>query len=147
MNLIEPLLRMMLLAFLGTPEISVEKGLATRFGDPGDPLDGDRLSCVRRPMLPGEHACAHRTLPCGTTLIVENPRTGAITTCAVLDRGPYGAILKNGKWVIKLRKKDPGSWRGVLDLSPSVARALKHNGREPVRLYYARSNPKGRRGN
>ena len=52
------------------------------------------------------------------------------------ERGPFGAVADNGKWTFKFRQKDPGQWRGVVDLSPAVSAALDHNGRERVRLYY-----------
>ena len=43
-----------------------DRGLATRFGDPGDQLTGKHLSCTHQQMQPGQLVCAHRTLPCGT---------------------------------------------------------------------------------
>ncbi|HEY9777654.1 MAG TPA: septal ring lytic transglycosylase RlpA family protein [Planktothrix sp.] len=33
--------------------------------------------------------CAHRTLPFGTKVLVENPRTGQSVIVEVIDRGPY----------------------------------------------------------
>ena len=56
--------------------------------------------------------------------------------CRVLDRGPFGAILPSGDWGVKIRASEPGSWRGLIDLSPAVATALGHNGRERVRIVY-----------
>jgi hypothetical protein len=32
---------------------------------------------------------AHRTLPCGTTIVFRNPDTGRTVTARVVDRGPY----------------------------------------------------------
>ncbi|MGH9137587.1 MAG: septal ring lytic transglycosylase RlpA family protein [Acidimicrobiales bacterium] len=40
---------------------------------------------------PGE--CAHRTLPRGTAVTVTNVATGAVATCVVTDRGPYGNAI------------------------------------------------------
>ena len=58
--------------------------------------------------------------------------------CEVLDRGPFGAILPTGEWGVKIHKDEPGAWRGILDLSPAVADALGHNGRERIRVFYQR---------
>src|SRR5437868_8711950 len=33
--------------------------------------------------------CAHRTLPFGTRVLIENPRTGETVIVTVNDRGPY----------------------------------------------------------
>ncbi len=130
--------RLLLAAFVGLSSMCYERGLATRFGDPGDWLAGEHLSCSHQRLQPGQLACAHRTLPCGTTLILENPRNGRFALCEVLDRGPFGAILPSGQWGMKIRASQPGDWRGVLDLAPAVSRALGHNGRERIRFFYQR---------
>ncbi len=129
-------LRMLVLALLGAQPMAAQRGLATRFGDPGDQLAGGQLYCTGKKMEPGQIACAHRTLPCGTVLMLENPRTGKFALCEVLDRGPFGALLDTGEWAFKIRRDDPGEWRGIVDLSPAVSDALSHNGRERIRVYY-----------
>ena len=136
MTLLLEALRVLTMALLGTQPMIGERGLATRFGDPGDPLMGEHLYCTGKKIEPGQLACAHRTLPCGTTVVLENPRTGRLAVCEVLDRGPFGARLSTGEWGFKIRPSDPGKWRGVIDLAPAVAEALDFNGRERVRLYY-----------
>ena len=119
-------------AFVATMQF----GLASRYGDPGDRYAGRTLTCHRF-MEPRSfraaiaQGCAHRWLPCGTRLLVGNTRTGRIGACTVVDRGPYGAMHR-GRWVIKRRARDPGTWRGVLDLLPPVASRLGLNGLEPV---------------
>ena len=35
--------------------------------------------------------CAHRTLPFGTKILIENPRTGKSVIVEVIDRGPYSS--------------------------------------------------------
>ena len=145
MTIILDTLRLIALAFLGTQPVVAERGLATRFGDPGDLLAGDHLYCTGKKVEPKQLACAHRTLPCGTVVMIENPRNGRFAVCEVLDRGPFGALLDSGEWAFKIRGTDPGEWRGIIDLSPAVADALEHNGRERVRLYYKGLRPHAHR--
>jgi hypothetical protein len=128
--------RVLFLALLGAQPMTVDRGVSTIFGQSGDALAGDHLYCTGKKLEPTQLACAHRTLPCGTVLMLENPRTGRFAMCEVLDRGPFGAKLETGEWGFKIRQSDPGEWRGIVDLSPAVAEALDHNGRERIRLYY-----------
>lgn len=136
MTLVLDTLRLIAMALLGLQPMSAERGMATRFGDPGDMLAGDHLYCTGKKIGPKQLACAHRTLPCGTVVVLENPRTGRFAVCEVLDRGPFGAKLDTGEWAFKIRATDPGRWRGVIDLAPAVSDALDHNGQERVRLFY-----------
>jgi hypothetical protein len=39
---------------------------------------------------------------------------------------------------VKMTRHQPGNWRGILDLAPAVAKALGHNGRERIRVFYQR---------
>lgn len=130
--------RMLLFAFMGSASLDTAKGLSTRFGDPGDRWAGKQLSCTHQPMQPNQLACAHRTLACGTPVLLHNPRTKRLAVCEVLDRGPFGAILPTGKWGLKRKKSEPGKWRGIIDLSPTVAKALAHNGRERIVILHQR---------
>jgi hypothetical protein len=141
MGVISSAAALLLAAFMGTANLQYDRGLATRFGDPGDRLAGRHLSCTHQAMQPGQMACAHRTLPCGTTLLLENPRNGRFAVCQVLDRGPFGAIMPTGSWGVKMTRHQPGNWRGILDLAPAVAKALGHNGRERIRVFYQRIAP------
>jgi hypothetical protein len=136
MTLLLELGRLILLALLGSATLVGEKGLATRYGDPGDKLTGKHLSCTQQPMQPGQLACAHRTLPCGSVLLLHNPRTKRFAVCEVLDRGPFGAILPSGDWGVKIHPSEPGKWRGILDLAPAVAQALAFNGRERIQMVH-----------
>jgi hypothetical protein len=36
-------------------------------------------------------SCAHKTLPFGTVVRITNLNTGAVTSCTIRDRGPFGA--------------------------------------------------------
>ena len=104
--------------------------IATRYADtPSD--EGGIPACaarVPRALYRAAHGerCAHRSAPCGTRFLITD---GArFTTCTVLDRGPYGAQDLAGQYFVahtdralSVRK---GTYRGDLDLSPNVARAL-----------------------
>lgn len=121
---------------------------ATRYADtPRD--EGGTPACARR--IPRDDyrrlhpiRCAHRTLPCGTVLRIWSPSTGRVATCAVLDRGPWG-LRKRARGIrshagspsalLKLARRDPGAFRGDLDISPAPAAALGLSllvGRMPV---------------
>jgi hypothetical protein len=130
--------RLLFLALLGVLPLAGDKGIATRYGDPGDRLTGKHLSCTHEPLKPDQLVCAHRTLPCGTLVLLHNPRTRRFAYCEVLDRGPFGAILPSGNWGVKIHPSEPGKWRGIIDLAPAVANALALNGRERVQLLYQR---------
>jgi hypothetical protein len=128
-------------AFMVPTETSskAKTGLATMYGLKRDKKwGGGFLACApdyRVQTLPTMNVCAHRTYRCGTIMAVENVRTKKRTLCRVLDRGPYGALLEDGTWVLKIRAHEPGTWRGIADLTPSVAAAIGHNGFERVRTW------------
>lgn len=123
---------------------AAQVGLASVFGYPGDRWAGGSLRCHRHLSSAAfkrakAEGCAHRTLPCGARLLVQDLRTGRQATCAVIDRGPYGAMHR-GRWVLKRRTSDPGRWRGVADLLPPVARRLGLNGLDLVLLRVLSTN-------
>jgi len=131
-------LQLLWATFMATPSVGSQTGLAAVYGLPGDRLAGGPLACTGQPLRQDELVCAHRTLPCGTQILVQSRRSGRLATCHVLDRGPYGARLASGRFVIKLRPEERGTWRGIVDLSPAVANMLGTNGNEPVRMLYLR---------
>jgi hypothetical protein len=115
-----------------------QTGLASVYRPGGGGRNGGGLACLERHpsgahVAPDLPFIAHRRLPCGTVVQLYLPRTRRSTLAVVLDRGPFGAI-HSGSWVLKLRASDPGTWRGIADLSPGAAAALEHNGLEPIRL-------------
>src|SRR3954467_13691145 len=112
MTLLVGVARLLVLALVGSANLTIDRGLATRYGDPWDRLKGKNLSCTERPIAPGQLVCAHRTLPCGSPVLLHNPRTHRFAVCEVLDRGPFGAILPTGDWGVKIRASQPGKWRG-----------------------------------
>ena len=133
----------LLLALLGSPQVVTEEGKAAVYGQAGDQLAGGPLACSGKRLSQSDLVCAHRTLPCGTPMLVFSLRTQRIATCRVLDRGPFGARLATGKFVIKKRATQKGTWRAVVDMAPAVATMLGvADTTEPVRLVYLR--PDGR---
>lgn len=128
--------QILLLALLGTPHLMTETGKAGVFGTAGDRLAGGPLACSGRWLGSRDLVCAHRTLPCGTALLVKNLQTRRIVPCLVLDRGPYGALLPDGQFVIKRNRREAGRWRSIVDLSPQVATLLGISGVAQVQLFY-----------
>lgn len=105
--------------------------LATTYATPGDRWDNGQLACPRVTRAQIEHGVAHRSLPCGTRLLLCSGRTWRCVAAWVVDRGPYGAIC-GGRWRVMRRLRPGCKWRGDLDLRPGTASALGHNGKETV---------------
>ena len=112
----------------------VQVCMSTVFGHTGDKHAGGNTILLKRPVEPGDMGIAHRTLPMGSTVAVQNTKTGMIAIGKVIDRGPYGAIL-DGSWLIKRKPTDPGKWRGCVDLTPDMAKAIGHKGFDTVRVF------------
>lgn len=112
------------LLLLVSGHVRSDTGVASTFF-PRERLNDGILACDggRRWTDERELLVAHRSLPCGTVVVIENMRTGALVAARVLDRGPYGAVL-DGQWRVKIRARDPGTWRGILDMSPEVAKRV-----------------------
>src|SRR5688572_3834565 len=92
--------------------VGVDDGYATLYGNPGDLYAGGAMACSHRPIPQDKPSCAHRWLPCGTQVTIVNKERPGVTSCKVDDRGPYGVDRF-------------GRWRGVIDLTPHVARAVR----------------------
>ena len=122
-----------------------EQGLAGRYGYPGD-----------RWGQPGSYACqktiiknhgtaawkdmlssgvAHRDIPCGTPLIVCAAHTERCARVYVVDRGPFGALDKNGKWHVRKKLKEGESYRGILDMLPKPSRSIGIIGIHKISLW------------
>jgi rare lipoprotein A len=70
------------------PKLAVfEAGIASTYGE-GDGFEGNLTACgqVFRTMIV---QVAHKSLPCGTTLRIEDTDTGRSVIATVTDRGPY----------------------------------------------------------
>lgn len=112
----------LLLAFVLSffPTISYQIGNSYMFWpggtDPGNPVSHG--ACVRRDLKLADHGIAHRTLPCKSKVLIVNLQNGRSTWAKVVDRGPYG--------------RNRHGFRGVVDLLPSVDRAIKARGNARV---------------
>jgi rare lipoprotein A len=76
---------------------------------------------------PGEHTCAHRSLPFGSEVEIEELKSGRTARCVINDRGPYvkgriidmsravaeklGVYGKRGLAKVKVRVLSTGSGR------------------------------------
>lgn len=89
---------------------------------------------------------AHRFLPCGTIINIKRLDNGRVAKGIIADRGPYGMCIahdkdsracgKNGKWINgakylkrSLAMPESAFWRGILDMSPELAKKLGTNNR------------------
>lgn len=71
-----------------TPEaVLFESGVASTYGE-GDGFEGKRTACGQV-FRTGIVQVAHKTLPCGTRVRIEDVATGNAVEANVTDRGPY----------------------------------------------------------
>jgi rare lipoprotein A len=70
---------------LSTLPAAAESGMGSWYG-PG--YYGHRTACGQI-LTNSSIWAAHKTLPCGTSIRVTNPKTGATIVVQVEDRGPY----------------------------------------------------------
>lgn len=95
--------------------LSARAGVATNFAPSGDPWNPDpHAACLRRDLRDSDLVVAHRTLPCGSRVLIYVPRTGRSVVARVGDRGPRHAMV---------------------DLAPATTRALRANGMESVLMW------------
>jgi rare lipoprotein A len=100
--------------------VYARKGLASWYGkkfDGRQTASGERFSQQ-------EMTAAHRTLPLGTKVIVENLKTGKQAEVKITDRGPYA---------------DPQ--RRIIDLSRAAADSIGIDGVGPVRVVVTEPAP------
>lgn len=135
-----------LLSINSVPEPDYVKiGIASTFR-PHERWNNGKFACGGRWKDPNRPVCAHRWIPCHTWIEVENTKNGSTAWCEVMDRGPYGALTPEGQWVLK-RPRDPKTklarWRGIIDLSPSVSKAIGTNGwaRVKIRSWHRKKYP------
>src|SRR5262245_52307084 len=68
---------------MATTSAYAESGKATWYGK------GRRVACGGA-FHPGAMTAAHKTLPCGTKVLVTNHHNGKTVVVTITDRGPYG---------------------------------------------------------
>ena len=71
------------------PSGRVRAGIASTYGE-GDGFEGNRTACGQI-FHTSVVQIAHKTLPCGTVVRVEDPDTAITVDAEVTDRGPYVA--------------------------------------------------------
>lgn len=110
---------------------------------------GPACNYLRYKYTSADPLIAHRTLPCGTRVLLAHEHGWA--AAVVGGRGPYGAYGYRRRggyrcrargqkgWCVKKKKKDPGVWRGIADMTPPVLRALRHSGYAPVWILTTRA--------
>ena len=110
--------------------------LSTIFGQPGDAYGGRTPTIYyKRPVSSTDMGIAHRTWPMGRRVRVTNLRTGRSVVGLVIDRGPWGKRDKAGNWFNSRReRKRVGEYCGCADLTPALAEAIGHDGKDRVRL-------------
>ena len=84
-----------------------ETGIASTYGE-GDGFEGNRTACGQV-FHTNAIQIAHKTLPCGTAVRVEDTDTGRAVDAVVTDRGPY----VNGR-IVDL------SWAAFKQLDPTA---------------------------
>lgn len=103
--------------------LNVQYGIGTVFSA-NDVYNPDpSLACSPGKILKDtDRVIAHRELPCFTKVVICNPRTNKCTNAIVKDRGPFGVTK--------------GKYTSIVDMTPEIARIIKHNGKEKVIIVY-----------
>ena len=148
-----PLLLVITLSNLNPTDMRIQTGLASVYW-PGDGHSG-KVCADGKPFTPQRCHIAHRTWPLGRAVRVCSLTTGRCTTSYIGDRGPFGACDKKGqkkgsyicrgRWLIKIRHKDPGTWRGIADLSRCVWRKIGGPGMQKVTITLLRRKKRVKR--
>ena len=104
MNRIRGLSLFLSTLFTVTGTANAEDGTASHYGR----SSGSKVACGGE-LNESALTAAHRTLPCGARVRVENKRNGRSIVVTINDRGPH----------LKSR---------IIDLTPAAARALNFSG-------------------
>ena len=119
----------------------VQVGLATVYW-PGDGHSG-KVCADGKPFTKERCHIAHRSWPMGSKVRVCSKKTRRCTITYIGDRGPFGAcddkgLRENfacrGRWTVKIHRRDPGTWRGIADLSKCVWRKIGGPGLQVIQL-------------
>lgn len=137
-----------------------QRGMVTVYW-PGDGHSG-KTCADGKPFTRTRCHIAHRSWPLGSKVRVCSRKTGRCTISFVGDRGPFGACdhlgmatrttRRNGKvyykwacfgkWRVKIRRSDPGTWRGIADLSKCVWKKIGGPGMQDIRLDLLKPSPR-----
>jgi hypothetical protein len=120
--------------------VRTQRGLASVYW-PGDGHSGKECA-DGVPFTKDRCHIAHRTWRLGSRVRVCSSKTRRCTTSYVGDRGPFGSCLGGirrdytckGRWVVKIRRRDPGTWRGIADLSKCVWKKIGGPGLQVIQL-------------
>lgn len=132
------------------PDVEVrQEGISSWYGSgiANDHGMHGQITATGEPFRPDKITCASRSIPLNTVVFVTLTRNGNTIACRVNDRGPYGALLDSGEWVLKLSRGDPGEWRGIMDMSRGAAEAIGfdfNRGFEHVQIRYKHKHKKKR---
>jgi len=100
----------------------IQVGIGTNFSSVDRFNPNPSLACKSGETLKdSSFVVAHRELPCNTRILVCNTRTSKCVESVVMDRGPYGVTKSQ--------------YTSVIDLSLKTAKAIGHNGFEPVVIF------------
>lgn len=104
-------------------------GRATWYGA-GTKFHGDWTASGQRFRPDEEVTCAHRTLPFGTVVMLEDPETGRRIWCRINDRGPYVVRTDAGEIdpVLAGPARGARDWTRIADLSRLAAWRLGVHG-------------------
>lgn len=86
-----------------------------------------------------EQTCAHKELPLGSVILVENPENGKRVWCRVNDRGPYVVEDAQGQdkaVTPKYTLAEGEQWVRILDLSVKAGREIGIVGIGQVEIRY-----------
>lgn len=99
----------------------------------GDTTDGVKTIWFQRsPRL--DVGVAHRTLPLGSWVILENPFTKDRDVFRVIDRGPYSKRI-NGKPATDVANKHPEPYSSCVDITYLAGVKLHHSGSQRIRMW------------
>lgn len=132
-----------------THTFKIQSGLASRYGYPGDKYENFKqpYACyssltkkwgLSRYQEMVKMGVAHRDFPCGKQIIICKIKNNkkSCTNAVVVDRGPYGALDRNGRWHRRSRLFKGERWRGIIDVLPPIASKLGIKGLEKVIIKY-----------
>ncbi len=114
-----------------------EEGLASWYGNGA--LHGS-ITANGESFNPHDVTCAHRSLPFDSVVLLVNTSNNRKAWCRINDRGPYGRIDEAGDWGIEVSSDESVGYRGILDMSITIADQLdtRQQGLQHITIHYWR---------